>query len=267
MLQDGMPVELVAKYSKLSTEEINKLKDLLEGIKTEEAKNLTIYTGKINGHDVILAKSGVGKVCATLNTQYIIDKYSPETIINTGVAGGIGKDLSIGDVVIGENLIQHDFDATALGYAKGYMCNGINPDKPTVFFSDKKLVDFAEQLLKSNLKNSNVHRGRIATGDMFVGTVEKKQEIGQIFGAIAAEMEGCAIAQTSNANNIPSKNYKIYMLTDGTASYSFFNEMFDIGIVISISFSRTNSNNSFVLSSLISTPVANPSTISQEGAI
>ena len=201
--------------------EINKLRDLLENIKTEESNNLTIYTGKIHEHDVILAKSGVGKVCAALNTQYIIDKYSPEMIINTGVAGGIGQELSIGDVVIGENLVQHDFDATVLGYAKGYMCNGISPDKPTVFYSDKKLVDFTEKLLKVNLKNSNVHRGRIATGDMFVGTVEKKKEIGQTFGAIAAEMEGCAIAQTSNANNIPCIIIRaISDLADGTATKS-----------------------------------------------
>lgn len=199
--------------------EINKLKDLLENIKTEEANNLTIYTGIIHGHSVVLAKSGVGKVCAALNTQYIIDNYSPKIIINTGVAGGIADNLAVGDVVIGENLVQHDFDATALGYVKGYMCTGINPDKPTVFYSDSKLVDIAEKLLKNNLKNSNVHRGRIATGDVFVGTNEMKKQIGITFNALAAEMEGCAIAQTSNANNIPCIIIRaISDLADGTAA-------------------------------------------------
>lgn len=201
--------------------EINKIKELLENQKTEEAKNLTIISGKIYGHEVIIAKSGVGKVNAALNTQYIIDKYNPEIIINTGVAGGIGQNLSIGDIVIGENLVQHDFDATALGYAKGYMCNGISPDKPTVYYSDKDLVIKAEKLLKENIKTSEVHVGRIATGDFFVGTVEKKNEIREIFGAIAAEMEGCSVAQTANANKVPCIIIRaISDLADGTATKS-----------------------------------------------
>lgn len=201
--------------------EINKIKAMLENPKTEEAKNLTIITGKLYGHDVIISKSGVGKVNAALNTQYIIDNYSPEMIINTGVAGGIAENLSIGDIVIGENLIQHDFDATALGYAKGYMCNGISPDKPTVYYSDKDLVAKAEKLLKNNIKNSDIHTGRIATGDMFIGTTEKKKEIRETFGAAAAEMEGCAIAQTANANKTPCIIIRaVSDLADGTATKS-----------------------------------------------
>lgn len=201
--------------------EINKLKDLCSDIKAEEANNLTIYTGTLLGHPVILAKSGVGKVCAALHTQYIIDKYSPAIIINTGVAGGIGENLAVGDVVIGETLVQHDFNVTALGYARGYMCNGVNPDKPTVFFSDKNLVDKIENLLKDNLKNANVHRGRIATGDIFIGTAEMKKKIAEKFNAIAAEMEGCAIAQTSNFNNVPCLIIRaISDLADGTATKS-----------------------------------------------
>jgi len=201
--------------------EINKLKDLCENIKAEEANNLTIYTGTLFGHPVILAKSGVGKVCAALHTQYIIDRYSPKIIINTGVAGGIGENLAIGDVVIGETLIQHDFNVTALGYARGYMCNGINPDKPTVFNSDKKLVGKIINLLENNLKNTNVHRGVIATGDIFVGKAEMKKKIAAEFSAIAAEMEGCAIAQTSNFNNVPCLIIRaISDLADGTATKS-----------------------------------------------
>lgn len=208
--------------------EINKIKDMLENPITEEAKNLTIITGKLFGHDVIVAKSGVGKVNAALNTQYIIDNYSPEMIINTGVAGGIAENLSIGDIVIGENLVQHDFDATALGYAKGYMCNGISPDKPTVYHSDKDLVLKAEKLLKENIKTSHIHTGRIATGDMFIGTVEKKKEILETFGATAAEMEGCAIAQTANVNKTPCVIIRaVSDLADGTAvkSQNEFEEM------------------------------------------
>ena len=92
----------------------------MQDLKKDDYNDLTIYTGKINSHEIILAKSGVGKVNAALNTQYIIDRFEPDCIINTGVAGGIGANLRVGDIVIGETLVQHDFDATALGYAKGY---------------------------------------------------------------------------------------------------------------------------------------------------
>jgi len=208
--------------------EINKIKDVCNDIQIQEANNLTIYTGTLYGHPAVIAKCGVGKVNAALNTQYIIDKFIPEIIINTGVAGGIGENLSIGDVVIGESLIQHDFNVTALGYTRGNICNRLIPDKPTVFHSDKKLVGLLENLLKNNSKSINFHTGRIATGDIFIGTTEMKKKIAAEFGAVAAEMEGCAIAQTANLNNIPCLIIRaISDLADGTAtkSQSEFEEM------------------------------------------
>ena len=183
--------------------EVEKIKQKLENIKTAHNKKMIIYTGELSGHQVILTQSGVGKVNAAIGTQYIIDKYSPDYIINTGIAGGIAAGLKVGDLVIGEELVQHDFDVTAIGYARGYMCTGVNPNKPTVFYSDKKLIKKYEEAVKEAISLVKIHTGVIASGDVFVSDNNRKKEIHNTFNAVAVEMEGAAIAQTASKNEIP----------------------------------------------------------------
>lgn len=183
--------------------EVNLLKSMLEDCKETVSGNIVLYTGKINGHEIILSRSGVGKVNAGIRVQYIADFFKPQYIINTGVAGGLAPELSIGDIVIGTSLVQYDFDVTALGYALGYMCTGVNKDKPTVFYSDEKLADVYEKAVKESGFQSAVHRGVIATGDTFISDNERKTGIREVFNAKAVEMEGCAVAQGAYLNNIP----------------------------------------------------------------
>ncbi len=183
--------------------EISKLKSALINEKDEKKGNLNIFTGELYGHKIILVKSGVGKVNSAICTQYIIDKYNPDFIINTGIAGGVALNLNVGDIVIGRELVQYDFDVSAIGYAKGYMCTGINKDKPTLFYSNENLIQEFIKAVNSAGLNLKVHQGVIATGDTFVSDKNKKIEIRDTFNASAVEMEGCAIAQTSAANNVP----------------------------------------------------------------
>ena len=180
--------------------EVNKLKSKLQNLNETKYGELTINTGILHGHNIILVKSGVGKVNAALCTQYIIDKYSPDYIINTGIAGGVASGLQVGDIVAGTELVQYDFDVSAIGYAKGYMCTGKNPDKPTIFYSDKNLLNEFKEAAKGSL---NVHTGVIASGDTFVSDKNKKKEIKDTFNAAAVEMEGAAIAQTATVNCVP----------------------------------------------------------------
>lgn len=201
--------------------EVELLRNLLENAEEIKDKKFTIYKGKIGKHTVYAAQSGVGKVNSAVFTQYLIDKYSPDYIINTGIAGGVGGNLSVGDVVIATDLVQYDFDVTALGYAKGYMCTGINKDKPTVFTSDEKLSKEFETYAKQASSGNKIHRGRIASGDTFVASSDKKKEIKETFNAVAVEMEGCAIAQTASLNNIPFVIVRaISDLADGSAPKS-----------------------------------------------
>lgn len=202
--------------------EVDKIKEKLENRQTLEQGKLKIYTGKIADNEIILAKSGVGKVCAAINTQYIIDCFQPDYIINTGVAGGIAPELEVGDIVLATRLVQHDFDATALGYVQGYMCTGEDNQKPTVFYTDEKLIQAFELALKQLHTTIKIHKGVIATGDMFIGTPEKKVQLRTLFNAVAAEMEGAAIVQTANVNGIPCLVMRaISDLADCTASKPF----------------------------------------------
>lgn len=183
--------------------EVNQLKSKLDNAEILQVGELTFNIGKINNHNIIVVKSGVGKVNAALCTQYIIDKFKPDFIINSGIGGGIACGLSVGDLVVGTELVQYDFDVSAIGYARGYMCTGVNPDKPTIFYSDKNLIEKFEKAVSIAAPSLNVHKGIIATGDCFISDINKKKEIREIFNASAVEMEGAAIAQVASINKIP----------------------------------------------------------------
>lgn len=201
--------------------EIEMLKNLLQNPEKVEAGRFFILKGQIGENTVVIAKSGVGKVNAASCTQFLIDKFSPKYIINTGIAGGIAENLSVGDVVVAKELVQYDFDTSALGYARGYMCTGVNPDKPTVFYSDENLLVEFENIALKSMAKENIHRGIIASGDTFVASYEKKKEIKNLFNATAVEMEGAAIAQTAYLNEVPFLIVRaISDLADGTAAES-----------------------------------------------
>ena len=83
--------------------------------------NLDFYEGYINDFNCILVECGIGKVNAARTTQILINNFKVDTIINIGVAGGVDDRLNIGDIIIGEKLVQHDFDITSFGHEKGYI--------------------------------------------------------------------------------------------------------------------------------------------------
>lgn len=183
-------------------EEISEIRNNLKNSKTIKKNDFVIIKGALGNNNVVLIKSGVGKVAASTTTQFIIDNYNPIYIVNTGIAGSLSSDIKAGDIIIAVNLVQHDFDVTAFGNPKGYIDNGIEPDKPTVFNSDKKLVEKFKKELELK-QNKNVKLCTIATGDIFVSQEKQKQVIIDEFNADAIDMESAAIAQTAQRNNIP----------------------------------------------------------------
>ena len=176
--------------------------DLLD--KKEEKKyGLTFYLGKLKKYEVVIVKCGIGKVNAGRTTQVLISEYAPKYIINTGIAGGLSKELKIGDIVISTDLIQHDFDVTAFGYPKGYMCTGVNKEEATKYVADKELSEKVKKILEKVGEGRTVFTGRILTGDMFVSSKEKREELVKEFNGFCCEMEGAAVAQVASLNNIP----------------------------------------------------------------
>lgn len=179
------------------------LQGLIDIIKTEstmEKSGTIFYKGKIGNTDVVLVQCGIGKVSAAICTQMLIDFYSPDMIINSGVAGALSADVTVGDVVIATAAVQHDFDCTAFGEPKG-----------TLELLGKRIVEIpADEELSSKLyeaakklDGTRVFRGIVATGDKFVSDSEERLSIGKEFSALACEMEGGAMAQVCYRARVP----------------------------------------------------------------
>jgi len=179
-------------------EEIERIKELMKDINIKEIYELQFILGKINEKDIVLVKCGVGKVNAARTTQILIDNFDLEYIINVGTAGGLNEKIEIGDIVIAEKLVQHDFDVTAAGREKGYIT-----DTGKYFYSDKELIKKAKIAMQEINERFSSFIGTIATGDIFVQDMEVKDRIKKEFDADCAEMEGAAIAQVCTLDKIP----------------------------------------------------------------
>lgn len=166
--------------------------------KTEIHASMEFHIGEISGKEIIAVICGIGKVNSAVCAQILISEYDVKSIINLGIAGGIGKDVVPGDVVIGNSLIQHDMDSTAFGDPVGQI-----PRLDTFDFkADANLVKLAKEACRS-IKEHNSYVGVIVTGDQFVADLDKIKWLSEEFNALACEMEGASIAQTCYLNNIP----------------------------------------------------------------
>ena len=178
-------------------EELDALKKYLELENEYEIFNLKLYEGKISDVDVVLVQSGIGKVNAARTTQILIDNIKVDYIFNIGVAGGLDKSLSVGDIVIGEKLVQHDFDITAFGHNKGFI-----PEVGDFIDADPYLINLANEVLLND-KEISVKHGVIASGDIFCTESRMSEKINKKFNALACEMEGASIAQVCYLCHIP----------------------------------------------------------------
>lgn len=178
-------------------EELEALLKYLEVEKEYIIFDLKFYEGIINGVYCVLVKSGVGKVNAARTTQILIDNIKVDYIFNIGVAGGVSDSLNIGDIVIGEKLVQHDFDITAFNHEKGYI-----PEVGVYIDADEYLLKLAQDSLNF-IDSVNIKLGVIASGDIFCTELCMGQKINSKFNALCVEMEGASIAQICYLSHIP----------------------------------------------------------------
>ena len=172
---------------------------------------------------VILQKSGIGKVNAALQTQEMIHQYKPDVIISSGCAGGNGDDINIQDVVVSTQIAYHDvYCGTAIGHSVYGQVQGLPPR----FEADPDLLQKALQI---NQENLSIHPGLIVTGDWFVDSKEKMREIiGHFPEAKAVDMESAAIAQTCYLNQVPFISFRVISDiplrdTDASQYHDFWN--------------------------------------------
>ena len=154
-------------------------------------------TGNLEDKQVVLLKSGIGKVNAAMAATIMHERFSPTHIINTGSAGGFAGDLEVGDLVISSEVVHHDVDVTAFNYAYGQV-----PGMPPTYKADEQLVSLAEETVSG--MDINLRRGLIATGDSFMEDPERVEFVREKFPhMLASEMEAAAIAQVCHHYGVP----------------------------------------------------------------
>lgn len=178
-------------------EEIRHLKTVIKNQETITHYNFEFTKGEIGHHEVVLVLSGIGKVNATISALLLKEKFDVDVLINTGSAGAIDPSLEVGDIVIAHSLLHHDVDVTGFGYEPGQMAG-----MPNVYYPNTQLMRIAQAVCRGIDMEPII--GQIASGDQFINSTEKINEISKTFPTVrAAEMESAAIAQTAHVLGLP----------------------------------------------------------------
>ncbi len=180
-------------------EEVSRLIESMDDVEVIEKAAMKFNKGRIAGKQLVVVRSGIGKVNAAICTQILVCEFGADMIINTGIAGSLDSAIDIGDIVLSTDALQHDVDAAAFGYPPGQI-----PRMDTLSFAaDEGLVNLAEECCRRVCKDINVFTGRVVSGDQFISDKSVKDNIIKNFGGLCTEMEGAAIAQAAYLNSIP----------------------------------------------------------------
>ncbi|MEL7630759.1 5'-methylthioadenosine/S-adenosylhomocysteine nucleosidase [Pectobacterium aroidearum] len=203
-------------------QEVTLLRDRIENRQTFQRAGCEIYTGQINGVDVALLKSGIGKVSAALGTTLLLERSKPDVVINTGSAGGLAPSLNVGDIVVSDEVRYHDADVTAFGYEPGQMAGC-----PAAFAADEKLIALAQEAIAD--LQLNAVRGLVVSGDAFINGAEPLARIRTTFPkAIAVEMEATAIAHVCHQFAVPFVVVRAISDVADKASHLSFDEFLSV---------------------------------------
>lgn len=179
--------------------EVEALKEKMSISRKEEKASMEFLEGTLHGTDVVVVRSGIGKVNAALCTQILCDLFGVSHIINTGVAGSLKNEINIGDIVVSTDALHHDVDVRVFGYPLG--------EVPQVgcqaFLADEHLIKLASECCKEVNPDIFVYEGRVVSGDQFISDKQVKERIIDNFGGFCVEMEGASIAHAAYLNHVP----------------------------------------------------------------
>ena len=164
--------------------EVASLKEMMTDVTIRTKASMEFNHGYLNGKEVVVVRSGIGKVNAGICTQILVDDYGVDCVINTGIAGSLRNEINIGDIVISTDAVQHEMGVLS-------------------FPADEHLAEVAEEVCKEVNPEIQVFRGRVVSGDQFISSKEVKNHLIEEFNGSCAEMEGAAIAQGAYLNKIP----------------------------------------------------------------
>ena len=180
-------------------EEVNQLKTRISQVKITTKAGMEFNHGLLEGKEVVIVRSGIGKVNAAVCAQILIDDYNVDSIINTGIAGSLKNEINIGDMVLSTDVMHHDVDATNFGYEYGI----IPRMETSSFAASEYLLEKAYEASEKVNSDIGLFKGRVVSGDQFVAEKEKKNWIATTFAGYCTEMEGAAIAQAAFLNKVP----------------------------------------------------------------
>lgn len=205
--------------------EIAKIKAAMTDVNQQIVAGNEFFEGKLGNQAVVLTCSGIGKVNAALTAQVLISQFGCDCIINTGIAGNLSPQLSLGDFVVADCVKYHDFDPSIFAQCHPFV-EHLTPDKNLVLHICQSLRDLKVTYLT----------GTIATGDVFVEDAVTKQRIIDTTAGLCAEMEGAAIGHVATKNGVPFGIIRcISDNSDDAAVYeNFFDTAADLSADIAI---------------------------------
>ncbi|RTQ95643.1 5'-methylthioadenosine/S-adenosylhomocysteine nucleosidase [Lysinibacillus telephonicus] len=179
-------------------EEVELLRNSLENTEVAKIANSEYTTGTYKDKEVVLLKSGIGKVNAAMSTTILLYEFKPDIVINTGSAGGYDSNLEVGAIVISDEVRHHDVDVTIFNYEMGQV-----PQMPAAFEADKRLIGLATEAV-SEIGEHQYGVGLICSGDSFMNDPERVEKVREYFPQMkAVEMEAAAVAQVCYQFNTP----------------------------------------------------------------
>ena len=178
-------------------EEIAALRPCLDDARTERRAGRDFHLGRLDGHDVILVRCGIGKVAAATTTAVLLDAFDATALLFTGVAGGLGEGVRVGDIVVATTLLQHDMNAEPLFPRWEVPLTGRSRFDADAAWT-ARLVHAGRTLAaaRTHVAAATIHRGLVVSGDRFVATRAESDQLRTLLpDALAVEMEGAAVAQ------------------------------------------------------------------------
>lgn len=204
-------------------EEVELLRNALTDKKTVTIANSEYTTGMYEGKEVILLKSGIGKVNAAMSTTVLLYEFQPDVVINTGSAGGYDLSLDVGAVVISDEVRHHDVDLTIFDYEMGQI-----PQMPPAFKAEERLITLAKEAV-SEVGEHQFAVGLICSGDSFMNDPIRVEEVRKHFPQMkAVEMEAAAVAQVCHQFNAPFVVIRALSDIAGKESHISFDEFLPI---------------------------------------
>ena len=202
----------IAILSALPEEQGGLVQSLQSAERIEHAGRV-FWRGQLYGHDLVLALSGIGKVAAASTAATLAERFGARRMVFTGVAGGLGAQVRVGDVVVAREYLQHDMDVSPIfprwevpGHGVGMACDA--QLTATLLEAASRALAPAQGVSGAQPDSARLHQGLVASGDRFVSTAAESGRLRAALAAaghevLAVEMEGAAVAQVCRDHGLP----------------------------------------------------------------